>query len=128
MAIKYLAWSAITNLIGGGFGSGSGKFLGNLFGVGAGSFGGASSGGGGLPTAPINQIGLPSGGGAGNRSGAIIAELRSLRLAVVQSDISNQKAIADNTPVIQGTMMDDIKVYKSSQVGKRKANFIVSPT
>jgi TP901 family phage tail tape measure protein len=74
------------------------------------------------------QAGLPQGNSNNGSNAALISELRSLRLAVIQSDISNQKAIADNTPVIQGTLMDDVAVYKASQVGKRKSNFIVSPT
>jgi hypothetical protein len=74
------------------------------------------------------QSSLPSNGGSLGGSSALITEMRALRGAFASGNAQIAKAIADNTPVIQGSFMDDIKVYKSSQAGKRKANFIVSPT
>lgn len=151
MAMKYIAFVAITNLLPGGFSGGFGGMLGKIFGVGAGSFGVGTK----LNDAVVadgkvypyrkddlvmigtnldNRSGatLPtqsmvSGGGSKNDNSAVISELRSLRLAVARSDANNIKAIAENTPIIQGTMMDDIKVYKSSKIGERKSNFVVQP-
>jgi len=77
-----------------------------------------------LPT----QSMVNGGGGSRNDNSALISELRSLRLTVARSDANNVKAITDNTPVVQGTMMDNVKIYKASEIGKRKANFIVNPT
>jgi hypothetical protein len=70
---------------------------------------------------------LPQASSSSGSNTALINELRSLRLAVARSDANNVKAINSNTPIIQGTMMDDVKVYKASKVGERKSNFVVSP-
>jgi TP901 family phage tail tape measure protein len=69
---------------------------------------------------------LPQGSNSSGGNMALINELRNLRLAVVRSDANNVKAIADNTPVFQGSVMDDVAVYKKSLTGKKKSNFIVA--
>jgi len=148
MAIKYMIFAAITNLIPGGFEGGLGGMIGKIFGVGAGSFSlddavvadgkvypyrkddlvmiGTNLDNRSGATLPTQS--MVNGGGSKNDNSSMVSAINSLRLAVARSDANNVKAITDNTPVVQGTMMDNVKIYKASEIGKRKANFIVNPT
>jgi len=58
---------------------------------------------------------------------ALIAELRSLKLAVIQSDSNNQKAIKANVPKFPDIKIGNKDIYKASVIGKKESSFIVSP-
>jgi TP901 family phage tail tape measure protein len=128
MLIKYIAFSLITNLVTGGFGSKFGSFLGNMFGVNA-SFGGGPSTGdifSGGARFGVGGFNIPSSipSGTGNRE--IADRLYNIERRIATGNAQTVSAIENNRPVVSGKFIGEPEIYTMAEVGRKKIKLITT--